>query len=249
MKPEKIALNDNFINIAIAHRGLHTPEISENSMEAFRRAIANNYAIEIDVHLTTDGQLAVVHDSNLERVTGKNAIVENLSSEELKNYPLKDGQRIPLLKDLLDLIDGKVPLLIELKFGSVFDHNQADALLELLETYPYPDMVALQSFHPAAVKYLKTHTDKYSAGFLSSYDLKPKNKLVKYALKSLTVARFIHADFISYDIIYLPNKYVEKQKKRGLKILTWTINSKEKEALAKDIADNIIFERIIPDKK
>lgn len=80
----KKKLNENFINLRIAHRGLHSETVSENSMEAFRLAIERGYAIEIDVHLTRDDDLAVVHDSFLSRVTGKSGVVERLSTEELK---------------------------------------------------------------------------------------------------------------------------------------------------------------------
>ena len=247
MKIKRFKLNVNFIKHKIAHRGLHSESVSENSMGAFRLAIEKNYAIEIDIHLLKDGELAIVHDSNLKRVTGKEAIVEDLTSAELENYPLSiDGQTIPLLKDLLQLIDGKVPLLIELKFTDSFDRGQADALLKQLEGYPYKDMIALQSFNPYAVKYLKEHTDEYSVGFLCSYKLN-RGKFTTYILKSLKLLKRMHADFISYDINYLPNKYVTKKRKKGFQLLTWTINSREKLEKAAKEADNIIFEKIDPE--
>ena len=246
MKIKQFKLNGNFINFKIAHRGLHSESVSENSMQAFRLAIENNYAIEIDIHLMKDGELAVVHDSNLKRVTGHEVIVEDLTSAELEKYPLSmDGQTIPVLKDVLKLIDGAVPLLIELKFNDTFDEGQADALLKHLESYPYKDMIALQSFNPHAVKYLKEHTEEYSVGFLTSYKL-GKGKFITYLLKSLKLLKRMHADFISYDINYLPNKYVTKRRKKGMQVLTWTINSEEKLEKARQVADNIIFEKINP---
>lgn len=89
MRTKHIKLNKNFTEFKIAHRGLHSDSVSENSMEAFKLAINSGYAIEIDVHLLKDGQLAVVHDSNLKRVTDIDIIVEDLTSSELANYPLK----------------------------------------------------------------------------------------------------------------------------------------------------------------
>lgn len=244
MNIKKLALNDNFINYKIAHRGLHSETVCENSIKAFELAIEHNFAIEIDVHLLTDGELAVVHDSNLKRVTGKEVIVEQLSSEQLKDYPLWDGQIIPLFKDVLNLIDGRVPLLVELKFDQAFDSNQAQAVLKQLENYSHPEMIALQSFHPFAVKFLKEHTDKYSVGILSTYKLSDLSAIKNYILKSLMLYKKIHADFIAYNVECLPNKYVNKKRKNGVQVLTWTVNSKEKIEKAKTVADNIIFEKV-----
>ena len=108
-------------------------------------------------------------------------------------------------------------------------------------------MVALQSFHPLAVKYLKSHTDEYAVGYLSSYKLiKKKRSFLNYMLRTLKFYRIMHADFISYDINYLPNRYVAKKKRRGVQVLAWTVNSEEKEERAMNVADNIIFEHIDP---
>ena len=153
-------LNSYFTDYKIAHRGLHSETVSENSLQSFQQAIEGGFAIEIDIHLLQDGELAVVHDDNLKRVTGFDVEVESLRSDELASYPLLlNGEKIPTLKETLALIDGKAPLLIELKFNHGFDHRQADALLEQLAAYPYKEKIALQSFHPAAVKYLKKKND------------------------------------------------------------------------------------------
>lgn len=228
----------------IAHRGLHSDTVSENSLQAFGLAIEKGFAIEIDVHLLRDGELAVVHDSDLTRVTGQTVVVETLSSAELQNYPLKlNGEKIPTLRETLALIDGRVPLLIELKFEKGFDKNQADTLLAHLAEYRYKDKIALQSFHPAAVRYLKKKTKEYSVGFLTSYRL-GKGKLVTYLLKSLALFGWMKADFVSYDIRYLPNKYVSKKQKQGYPVLVWTINTPEKLEKALKVSDGIIFEKM-----
>jgi glycerophosphoryl diester phosphodiesterase len=171
-------------------------------------------------------------------------IVETLSSKDLYKYPLlKNGEKIPTLKETLALINGKVPLLIELKFENEFDEKQADAVLAELENYPYSDMIALQSFHPKAVKYLKERTGKYSVGFLASHSV-TSNKWTAYLLRSLALFSWMKGDFISYDINYLPNRYVTKRKKQGYQLLAWTINSQEKLDKALSVADNVIFEKI-----
>lgn len=249
METVKVKLNENFITLPIAHRGLHSAEVSENSMEAFRLAIEKGYAIEIDVHLTLDGNLAVIHDSFLSRVTGKSGIVEQLTTNKLKDYRLKDGQPIPMLSDVLELVNGRVPLLIELKFRRTFNERQADVLLMQLKDYPKKQFIALQSFHPKAVRYLKEHTDEYSVGYLSSYKLVRTHRFVNYVLLSLKLFKYMHADFISYDVNYLPNKYVASKKKRGVQVLAWTVNSEEKKRRALAAADNIIFEHILPERR
>ncbi len=246
MRKTKKRLNENFIDRPIAHRGLHSDTVCENSMEAFRLAIEKGYPIEIDVHLTKDGDLAVIHDSLLSRMTGKGGIVESLTSGQLKEYRLKDGQHIPMLREVLELVDGRVPLLIEIKFRRAFNEKQGEVLLEQLESYPYKDMVAMQSFHPKIVRWLKAHSKDYAVGYLSSYNLLKNHRFISYVLRTLKLFKwYMHADFISYDIAYLPNRYVTKQRKHGVQVLAWTVNTPERVSKAVNFADNIIFESLL----
>lgn len=105
----------------VAHRGLFNEKISENSMKAFERALENHVAIELDIHLTKDNDLVVIHDEKLERLTGKEGIVEHLTTKELQeNYKLLDGQTIPRFEDVLKLVNEQVPILVELK---VYEKN------------------------------------------------------------------------------------------------------------------------------
>ena len=104
-----------------AHRGLHNETRPENSMSAFRAAVAQDYGIELDVHLLRDGNLAVIHDSSLKRTTGAEGRIESLNSHDLWNYRLEGtSETIPTFKEVLDLVDGRVPLIVELK---VVDNN------------------------------------------------------------------------------------------------------------------------------
>lgn len=105
----------------VAHRGLWNEKVSENSMEAFRLALKNKVAIELDIHLTKDNDLVVIHDEKLERLTGKEGIVEHLTTKELQeNYKLLDGQTIPRFEEVLSLVNEQVPILVELK---VYEKN------------------------------------------------------------------------------------------------------------------------------
>ena len=112
-----------------------------------------------------------------------------------------------------------------------------------MKDYEYKDMITLQSFNYRAVKYLKK-TNEYSVGFLSSYRLKNKTRILNYLLRSLKLYNYMHVDFISYDIRFLPNKYVSSKRKNNEQLLTWTINTMQKLEIANFESDNIIFEKI-----
>lgn len=122
MKKEQVLkLIDKRALLGVMHRGYHDKEVSENSLIAFKRAVDADMALEFDVHVTKDNELVVIHDEDLKRLTGKEGVVEHLTLKELQeNYKLLDGQTIPSLKEVLDLIDEKVPMYIELK---VYEKN------------------------------------------------------------------------------------------------------------------------------
>lgn len=153
MKKEEIkkSLDPRFF-LGICHRGYHNKNDIENGLRAFQNAIDNNMAIELDVHLTKDNKLIVIHDSKLERVTGKQGIVEDLSVEQLKNdYKLKDGETIPTLQEVLSLIDEKVPLVIELKVYRRNFKKLSDKLKEELKNIKDKSKYMLISFDPRAL--------------------------------------------------------------------------------------------------
>lgn len=246
MRKNYLPLNQNFLQQNVAHRGLHSNAVIENSMQAFALAIEGGFGIEIDVHLLTDGEIAVVHDSNLKNVTGQDVVVEELSSADLEKYPLLlGGGKIPTLRETLAFIDGRAPLLIEMKFGKEFDKKQVDAVLAQLQGYAHKDKIALQSFDPRAVRYCKKKSSAYSVGFLATYHIS-RGKLLTYLCKSLSWLGWMRADFISYDINFLPNRYVNKKRKKGYQVLAWTVDTQEKLRKAAQVADNIIFENIQP---
>lgn len=236
-----------FLKRPIAHRGLHSSTCSENSMGAFKKAIESGFPIEIDVNFMNDGKLAVIHDSNLCRLCGTDVNIGDLISNQLKEYPLRiDGQIIPTLDAVLDLVNGEVPLLIELKVVNKFDSRSAEKLLNELSFYPYKNMIALQSFSPCAVRWLKKHTREYAVGQLATMKLKGQSKLGNFLMGTLKILFVTQADFISYDINYLPNKHVLRRKKEGYPVLSWTINSPTKLENARRYTDNYIFEAINP---
>ena len=240
----KKVVNKNFFNVPIAHRGLHGNGVAENSMKAFELAISNNLAIEIDIYRLLDGKFAVFHDPSLKRMTGEDVQISSLSSSELQKYSLFDGQKIPLLEDVLNLINGKVPLLIELKPEDNFKKSDLPALFEILDEYNHYDMVALQCFNPFSILSVKKLKPNVFAGVLSSFKLKNLKGLKLYVAKSLMLLKFVNADFISYDITYLPNKFVAKKKKKGYPLLSWVVKTEEELKTAEGFVNNIIFENL-----
>lgn len=240
------ALLAPFLVTPIAHRGLHDEKYDENSMPAFQSAIDHKYAIELDVHLSKDGQLVVVHDEDLARVTGQAGLVEQMNWADIQKYRLLVCQQpLPLLNDVLKLINGRVPLLIELKVK----HNReplADAVIEALYKYKVKTMIAIQSFDPLIMKYLgKTYPKQFAYGQLASRDVGEQPAHVKWLFKSMMINKISNPNFTAYDIRYLPQKRIAAIRKQ-MPVLTWTVDSPEKLAVANQNADNVIFEGINP---
>ena len=132
---------------AYAHRGLHSEGVPENSMAAFKAALDNGYGIELDIHLLKDGNLAVIHDSLLNRTTGQAGRVEDLTTADLKCYPLEGtDQTIPEFMDVLTLFHGKAPLIVELKPVDGNHAQLAETACKMLESYE--GVYCLESFDP-----------------------------------------------------------------------------------------------------
>lgn len=225
----------------IAHRGLHNNKYLENTIESFENAINNGYPIELDVHLVKGGDIVVFHDDNLKRMCGINKRINKLTLPQIKELSLFDGSStIPTLKEVLDVVQGQVPLLIELKNES----NPKKTVMKTLEVLnEYSGKFALQSFSPLNLLWINRLAPKIPKGQLSSFHKNSKNP-VKVMIKKLRFYNLTKFDFITYDIDNLPNKYVEKFK--NLPLLAYTIRTKEEILKAKNLTQNYIFENIIP---
>lgn len=238
--------NTNFLkDNLIAHRGYHDTKngIPENSIAAFKKAIRYNYIIELDVHLTKDNKIVVFHDSNLKRMCDVDKIIEDCTYDELLKYNLLDTKyKIPLLDEVLKLIDGKVGLLIETKNSS--NNTKLEQLLsEKLDNYKGD--FAIQSFYPLSILWFKKNKKDYIRGILSSDFKKHKDmsNLRKNILKCLVFDIFLKSDFIAYDIKALPNSYVKSKRKNKI-ILGWTIRNKKDYDMASKYCDNLICENM-----
>lgn len=225
-----------------AHRGLHNSEFPENSLSAFENAIKHGYAIELDVHPIADGTPVVFHDSKMSRMTKKDKYIETLTKEELSTtYLLNSNQTIPTLEEVLNLVDGRTPILVEIKHQQKVGDLEK-RVLELLKNYN--GEYAVQSFDPFVLKWFYENAPQIWRGQLSSYFKGEKMNFVKKSvLKRLAFSKITHHDFVSYDINNLPNRFV---KKLECPLLTWTVNSQKNYLKAIQIADNVIFECFEP---
>lgn len=225
----------------IAHRGYHNNKkgIPENSVLALKKAIDNNYLIELDVRLTKDQKLVVFHDDNLKRVCGVNKRVKDLTYRELLRYNLFDTTlKVPLFSDVIKLVNGRVPILIETKY-----HNRYGVLEKILinELSNYKGLYAIQSFYPMSLLWLKRNTKDIPIGLLSSNFKNDLNRLKSIIGKTLILDLFFKTDFISYDVKGLPNNYLS-YKRNKKKIVIWTIKNKKDYDLARQYTDSLICE-------
>ncbi len=222
-----------------AHRGVHN-EYPENSMPAFEKAVELNLGIELDIHLTCDNQIVVFHDDNLRRMTGVNDLVKLSTYEQLKQYKLNDTQyTIPLLSEVLALVKGKVPILIEIKTNNNMK-KLVPKLKELLDNYKGKTFI--QSFNPFVLRRCYKQMPNILRGQLSSFFVGDHLKFYKkIPIKKLFFKKFSHADFVSYNLENLPNKYVNKM---DIPVLAWTVRTQEDYNKAKQNANNMIVDNV-----
>lgn len=230
----------------IAHRGLHNDVYPENSRGAFENAIEHGFAIELDIHRISTGELVVIHDHTLDRTTNKSGKVESLRFDEIGDIVLKGTKEtLPTLKEVFAIVDGKVPLMLEIKnLGKV--GKLESTLYEMLKSYK--GEVAVQSFNPLSLKWFKENAPEIIRGQLSGYFKGDKSIsfLTKFILKRMMLNKSASAPhFINYNIDNIPNKYINKYK--NIPLLAYTIKSEAelKNAKENNVA-NIIFEHFIP---
>lgn len=233
------------VETPIAHRGLHDKNAPENSLLAFSKAIEKGYAIELDVQLLADNTVVVFHDESLARMTGNDGYLKYLGKDDLKALSLKGTkEKIPTLQEVLALVDGKVPLLIEIKNKHKVG-NLEQQTIDLLKDYQ--GEYAVQSFNPYSLGYFKAHAPNILRGQLSGYFKDEKmNWATKFSLKHMLLNKKVsQPDFISYEAEHLPNRFVKKWKK--LPLLAWTVESKEEYLKVIKHCDNIIFQNFDPE--
>ncbi|MBB3288895.1 MULTISPECIES: glycerophosphodiester phosphodiesterase [unclassified Rhizobium] len=224
----------------VAHRGYHdmNKEVWENTLSAFSRAIEAGFAIECDLHYASDGVPVVFHDDDLQRVCNLPGEVRERTSAELGLLSVGGTKdKIPTLKQLLRLCDGKVPLVLELKGREGDDEGFAESVLEVLEGYK--GHVALMSFDHWLLKDLKALEAPYPVG-LTAEGNKPETFFQH------DEAMHLGLDFISYFYGHLPNPFVTAQRQRGIPVITWTVRDEAARKHTFANADQMTFEGFDP---
>lgn len=241
-------LKENYI----AHRGyFNNTTICENSLPAFECAIKNGYAIELDIQPTKDNEIVVFHDSTLLRMTGQNGKVSDYTYNELQELNLLNtNQKIPTLQQVLKLVNGQTPLLIEIKPNNLKVGKLETKLLQLLNEYN--GQYAIQSFNPFIILWFKKNAPNVVRGILSAkftknFENRP-NVIKRIILKSMILNKFFTPDFIAYNVLDLPLKKIQTNKNKGIIILGWTVKSQQQYEKIKDYVDNIIFQDFKPQK-
>ncbi len=228
---------------AYAHRGLHGGDIVENSRAAFSAAIANQLGIELDVQSARGGDVFVFHDANLDRLTSAKGPISSRVAGELQQIVLTGTtETIPTLSEILSLVAGQVPILIEVKAETRSVGGFCLAVRRALEGYRGP--IAVMSFNPEVGRWFHEHAPKMVRGLVVTQEGQAGlvSRLKGEVIRHLSLWR-AKPDFLAYDIRDLPAPFPARQRKRGLKILTWTVRSAAQEELGLQAADEIIFER------
>lgn len=253
---------NEFVRYRYAHRGLHDDSLGapENSLAAFRRAREYDFGVELDVHLTADDRLVVIHDSDLKRMTGKEGIVEELTRPQLEEYRLNGtNQGIPTLAEVLRIFewDGRgtmpAPLIIEIKTYCENADLLTSRVMECLDTFDV--RYCIESFDPAVLVWLRRNRPEVIRGQLSmdflSSDVGAGAKALPLPLRVGATALLGNVaakpDFIAY-------KFDDRTQPAvrlvcgllGGKLVTWTIRS-ERDMLASEAEGApVIFEGFVP---
>ena len=237
----------------IAHRGLHdaTQGRVENCLKSFDAAIAQNFSIELDVQVTRDGKIAVFHDYELDRLTHGSGRVDETDMATLAKLDFRDGtDHIIELSELLDIVKGRVPLVVEIKTPKTNDGSFEKTVAAAVKTYDGP--LALMSFSPQIVENLLLVTDR-PRGIVSYDYLRDENTHglsheERYELTHLLHSKSSKPDFISYCQTDLPAPSVDMHKQFfNLPVICWTTKDVESHKRALNYCDQITFEGYNPD--
>ncbi len=185
-----------------AHRGMfENPTLPENSMGAFKKAVEHGYGIELDLHLTTDGEVIVYHDRELDRVAGVDKVTDDCTWAELSEMHLFDTEyTVPKFTDVLALVDGKVPLIVELK-GTSSDTRLADAAWAILKDYG--GLYCVESFNPVLIARFRKIAPQVATGILSSNIWKSDGHTARnLVLTTMATNVICRPDFVAYDHLH-----------------------------------------------
>ena len=240
---------ERFKSVKFAHRGLHNAERAENSMSAFGAAVDAGFGIELDIRLSSDGELVVYHDDDLKRVARREGLVKDFTADELAQMKLLDtDDGIPRFSDVLALVDGRVPLLVEIK-ENAGDSTVSAAAAKMLAEYKGDYIV--ESFNPLSLGNIKKKLPGATRGILSHkyYKYEPFKKPLYFLLQLLLLNRICSPAFVAYDPKDADAISLRAARDLGAVTFAWTVRSEEEEIEAyKNGFDSVIFENYIPKK-
>jgi glycerophosphoryl diester phosphodiesterase len=230
----------------IAHRGLHDEEYPENSLPAFVAAANSGFALELDLHMSSDGRLVVFHDADLKRMTGQGGFVADVQAAALTQLRLSGTEYvIPLFEEVLELVEGKAPILAEIKAGSSMT-RVGPVLRTLIAGYGGP--VAVQSFDPRVLLWLKKHAPHVVRGQISgSFEGEQLCPAQEFLLRSMLLNVLSRPDFLAFDLRAMPSASVSAWRIiLDAPLLLWTIRTPEELVEARKYGANVIFEAMRP---
>ena len=237
----------SYLKVDYAHRGLHNEELPENSIGAFKNAVEHRYGIELDIQLSKDKVPMVFHDTTLTRVCGIDAKLADYTCEELCRMKLLGSEyTIPTLKEVLETVDGKVPLLVEFKTGTL---ELCDIACPILDEYH--GIFCVESFDPRILKKIKKMRPRYARGQLVTNSIKDKS-CPSFAQNFLLTSLFSHLlsrpDFVACDqkMKYNPSVFLCKYLFR-VPMFVWTVKSEDDYTKHHKKKNMTIFEGFIPE--
>jgi glycerophosphoryl diester phosphodiesterase len=227
-----------------AHRGLYGFGVIENSRAAFEAALKLGHGIELDVQAASGGEAFVFHDATLDRLTEESGPLADRLAYELDRIRLRGShETIPRLAEILAMVNGQVPVLIEVKARNRHVGTLCLAVRRALEGYRGP--VAIMSFNPEVGRWFLDHSPRTVRGVVmtESDDIEVPSTGIKGRIARHASLWRAKPDFLAYDIRNLPSRFAAAQRARGLKLLTWTVRSGDQEKVALACADEMIYER------
>lgn len=236
------------LEVNYAHRGLWNEEYPENSLPAFARAVSAGYGIELDIQLSKDKRIMVFHDASLKRMCGVDGKLCDYTCEELKKMKLLGTEHtIPTLAEVLGLVSGRIPLLIELK-GETPDTELCARAADMLDKYR--GAFSVESFNPFLLRWFKRFRPRYARGQLvtkMTHKTENRNAFINFVLSNMLTNVLSRPDFIavSKGQRNTPMVHICESSFKA-KVFVWTVRSDEEQAECEKEERNTIFESITP---
>ena len=222
-----------------AHRGLHREGVPENSLAAFELAAEAGLGIECDIQRSRDHAAMLVHDWELDRLTGISGPLADYSAEELAQIAFLDSEhKLARLEDLLALVDGRVPILVEIKSRRRYDVEESCAAVRDALA-GYEGLHAVMSFDPRVSRWFSEHSPQTVRGLVMREDEHGMTQQVWQRHLALWAAK---PEFLAYHVAALPSRMVTDLRARGMPVPTWTVNSPESRSVGEAHADALIAE-------